>query len=348
MGAYINSTNAQNLNCLALAKHLNKNQFEVFSLHVYSGNLSRDDSYPEGVTIFNCFRPFKLSKYLGYFWGIWRSDIVYLPKGELVKFNRFWIKVLRKRAFSTVEGILDKTIIPTEKRKRKAMEFYNSFEKLYSITSFMKEYNFRYHGLECEESILYLGTDIETFRQAEQRVTENLQNIVLIGNDLIRKGIYDFFEIAKTLPEVNFHIVGTGIGKINVNREVESAKIENITYHGGLNMHQLSKLLRSMQIHILPSRSEGFPKVTLETAAAGVPSIVYADYGANEWISHEKDGFVVDRLEEMIAIIKDLKANPDKLNRISTNAIALAEQFDWKVLVKDWEEEILKLYKDKQ
>ena len=41
----------------------------------------------------------------------------------------------------------------------------------------------------------------------------------------------------------------------------------------------MSELLKDMQLHIFPSRSEGFPKVILETACAGVPSLVYADYG---------------------------------------------------------------------
>ena len=36
LGAYVNSTNAQNLNCLALAKHLDKSQFDITVLSLYS------------------------------------------------------------------------------------------------------------------------------------------------------------------------------------------------------------------------------------------------------------------------------------------------------------------------
>ena len=98
-----------------------------------------------------------------------------------------------------------------------------------------------------------------------------------------------------------------------------------------------------MNLHILPSRSEGFPKVTLETAAAGVPSLVYGDYGANEWITHHQDGFVVDTLEQMIETVRLLKENPDLLQLNSKNAIALAHRFAWQLLVKDWENEIIKI-----
>ena len=92
-----------------------------------------------------------------------------------------------------------------------------------------------------------------------------------------------------------------------------------------------------------PSRSEGFPKVTLECASAGVPSIVYGDYGADEWITTGKDGYVVNTLEEVKNIIEDLIANPDKLKELSKNAVKLGKKFDWEIVIKEWEREIEKI-----
>ena len=93
-------------------------------------------------------------------------------------------------------------------------------------------------------------------------------------------------------------------------------------------------------MHIFPSRSEGFPKVTLETAAMGVPSIVYSDYGASEWITTGKNGYVVDKIDDIEVILKDLQQSPWKLNTLADEAIKLAESFDWRVLIKDWEKVI--------
>ncbi|MCF6173219.1 MAG: hypothetical protein L3J44_05485, partial [Campylobacteraceae bacterium] len=55
LGAYINSTNAQNLNCLALAKHLDKTKFDVYTLELYSGNLQIEPM--ESVITFKVFYP---------------------------------------------------------------------------------------------------------------------------------------------------------------------------------------------------------------------------------------------------------------------------------------------------
>ena len=107
---------------------------------------------------------------------------------------------------------------------------------------------------------------------------------------------------------------------------------------------ELITLLKNSDLHILPSKSEGFPKVTLETAAAGIPSLVYADYGADEWITHNHNGWVVNSLTEMIKIIHNLIDHPELLILNSKNAKTLAKKFDWSNIIKQWEEEIINLY----
>ena len=98
--------------------------------------------------------------------------------------------------------------------------------------------------------------------------------------------------------------------------------------------------MENIQLHVFPSRAEGFPKVTLETAAAGVLSVVYDDYGANEWITSGKNGFVVKSVNDMITVIQDLLDHPEKLQPLADNARELAKSFDWKVRIKDWEKVI--------
>ena len=53
----------------------------------------------------------------------------------------------------------------------------------------------------------------------------------------------------------------------------------------------------------MPSKSEGFPKVILEAASVGIPSIVYDSYGASEWMQNNKNGFIVKDFQNVIDII---------------------------------------------
>lgn len=347
LGAYVNTTNAQNLNCLAIAEHLDKELFEVFTLKVYSGNLKIPAM--QGVNMFTCFNPHRISKYVGYLWGIYKCDIAYLPKGEIYSWNSFWIKLFKRKSFSTVEGVLDKknmeSAIQAKGSYSQVIHSYKAFDRIFSITKFLGIYNQKHHQILTETMPLYLGTNTELFLNS-QKSFSSLKNIIYIGRLFERKGVYDFLSIVETFPTLQFHLVGDGDQKEQIIKTIQEKQIKNCKIYGIVNHKVLGELLDTMDLHILPSRSEGFPKVTLETAAAGVPSLVYSDYGAKEWITHNQNGFVVDTLEQMIETVTQLKNNPDLLKQNSVNAIALAKRFDWQLAVKDWEKVILALSKN--
>ena len=347
LGAFINSTNAQNLNCLALARHLDKSQFEVYALELYSGNLESQRGIIPGLRIFHCFRPFLISKYLGFLWGIWHCDVAYLPKSEMSAWVCFLLKIFRKKSFKTVEGIYD------QENLKSAVEVFGSYEnfiksflchtQVFSITEYLGNYNRTNHGINSEPNPLYLGCETELFMNDIIRSGE-MRSIAYIGRLKKRKGIYDIVELARVFPTIDFLIFGNGEERENLLRLIKLEKLNNLLLKGVLPHLKLSKELEKIDLHILPSRSEGFPKVTLETAAAGVPSIVYADYGASEWITHGKDGFVVDSFSEIVEAVKFLISHPEKLKDVSENSILLARRFDWKVVIKDWEKVIFDIY----
>ena len=349
LAGYINSTNAQNLNCRALAKYLDQNKFDIGALKLYSGSLP-DENFIKNIKVFKAFYPFRLSRYLMYTIGILWADVVYMPKREMPKYTTFLIRLLKKKSFSTIEIVFDKTTLKSITNYFGSLEnmksYYKSFDRLYSITSFMRKKNEEMIGVKTDSKTLYLGTDIDTFFNGSKKV-DYLKNVIIIGNDLIRKGIYEYLELAKEFPSITFHIVGSGNGKIHIPTEIEKRALTNVNYHGSLTHNELKILLETIDLHVFPSRFEGFPKVTLETAAAGVPSLVYDDYGAEEWITHNKNGFVVHTLAEMKETIKRLRENPKILQKTSQNAVQLAKRFDWESVVKEWEAVIEELYNEK-
>jgi len=350
LGGYINFINAQNLNCRALADHLDKNRFDVYALLLYSGTL--DTNKFDETHLFKCRYPHKIFKYLGYFWGILNCDVAYLPKGEICNWNKFWIKLLGRKSLRTVEGIYGKEMLGEilSNKNITYKEFKKSFEgydKLFSITRFVKNYNEKHHNIKCEEKILYLGADIDIFLNVNKAI-ESLKNIIFIGRLKRRKGVFDILEIAKSFPELNFYMAGNGEDEEEIKRDIASNKMKNVELLGTLTHEELASKLKSMDLHLFPSRSEGFPKVTLETAAAGVPSLVYDDYGADGWITHGKNGYVVHTIEEIKETIKHLKDNPKELQEVSKNAIEMAKRFDWRVVIKEWERVIEELYNEKK
>jgi len=346
LSGIVNSTNAQNLNCLALAKHLDPEKFEVRALTIYSGDLH---STPTPTTYTYPIRyPAKVWHPIQLMRGILWSDVAYLCKPEYWKWQRLLIRVFHKKAFKTIEGAfigtnIDKALAlkSIAGSKKALLESLTFTGNTYSITEAMKSVNEKAIGLKTKEKVLYLGAETEQFRNDIRR--EKLTDVAIIGGNLFYKGLNDFFELAKRFPQLIFHVIGSGMGKVNPEVEVERLGLKNIVCHGSLSHTELAEALKGIQLHIFPSRAEGFPKVTLETAAAGVPSLVYDDYGAGEWIKDGESGFVVKTIEDMVGVVQRLISEPALLQKVSEGARAMAKRFDWKVLVKEWERVIEEL-----
>lgn len=341
LGGFINSTNAQNLNCLALAKYLDKSKYEVYTMAFKNGDFNVKPI--EGVKIIKARLPYRIFKYWCWLKGVILCDILYLPKEQLVKYIYFWKRLLGKKSFFTVEGVYSGTnyqkLITQLGSNENAVKFYSLYDNVFSITKYMQIYNSENIGIKSN-GILYLGIDFNRFVNDTKR--KKLTDIIFIGNNMRDKGITDFFMCAESFKDINFHIVGGG-GNYDITNETKKRNLPNVTLHGSLSHDKLSEVLKNVQLMFFPSRSEGFPKVTLECAASGVPSIVYDDYGADEWITTGKNGFVVNTLDEAKNVIEDLVANPNKISELSKNAVELGKKFDWKSVIKDWETVIDKL-----
>ena len=141
---------------------------------------------------------------------------------------------------------------------------------------------------------------------------------------------------------LRFIIIGDGFDKESLLR----LSTENVTFLGILDHSKIQKILIETDLLFLPSKSEGFPKVVLEVAASGIPSIVYNTYGASEWMTNNVDGFIVDNFEEVKSLISRLLKDSSILEKISKNAFKLAAKYDWKVIIKDWETVIEDLFNE--
>lgn|GEM_PF-775164 len=356
LGGYVNSQNAQNNNCRSLSEHLDKEKFEVWTMLTWYGYPKNNDfTRTQGVHYLHntpagflekLHLPYWLFAWMAYAVGIMKCDVAYLPKGEYVRFCHFVAWLSGCKLFTTLEGIIDDTLLAqSNSTSKQYLSKFSCFEpRLYSITKYIAGREHWNKGLVFSGKILYLGVESAKFLYADGHHTL-LKNIVFIGFSLIRKRASEFIKMAEEFPEIKFHIVGGNAleGGIRVEDYLKDHHIGNCVYHGPLDHSRLAELLKSMDLMYFPSRSEGFPKVMLETACAGVPTLCYGDYGANEWITTGKDGYVVNTFEEACNVIRFLIYNPERLQELSQNAVELGKSFDWKVLVKVWEEEIARI-----
>jgi glycosyltransferase involved in cell wall biosynthesis len=93
--------------------------------------------------------------------------------------------------------------------------------------------------------------------------------VIYVGRLSREKGVHVLLEAARSLPDIPFHIIGTGPEQSALDR----SSPPNVTFEGFVGHASLSHLYRSARVLVLPSvtyETNG-PYVALEAMAHGVP-----------------------------------------------------------------------------
>ena len=338
LGGYINYTNAQNLNCRAIAEHLNKDKFEVYALKVHFG-----DNEKYTTKSFNCFKPFHITQHFGFLWGILHCDVAYFSKHvDTPIWTLKLSKLLKKPIFTTIEGnvtdLSKPNLIGLFRSQQKMKNHFTYFNAVFGITQQL--INCTHQVIKMRKTPLFLGVDLKNFSPHNK---EKLASIVFVGGLIKRKRVEEFLRLAEHFSTLQFHIIGVGPEGAGV----KLAAPKNIVFHGAMNHKEMDAIFSSSDLLFLPSKSEGFPKVILEAASAGVPSVVYNTYGASNWMNDRENGFIVNDFNEVKSIVNELLNDSILLQNTSEGAVKLAQKFDWRNIILDWEKVIVDLQNGK-
>lgn len=104
-----------------------------------------------------------------------------------------------------------------------------------------------------------------------------------------------------------------------------------VTFKGSQSRSCLAEMLRGARLCLVPSHSETFGLIALESAASGTPVIASAAGGLREAVVHGETGQLMDSrlaIDWASAMIR-LLADPELLGRMGTVARIHARRFSW-------------------
>lgn len=214
-----------------------------------------------------------------------------------------------------------------------------------------------YPELKGKISTIHNGIDLEAFErplrtfstQHRERVREELFHasseefvILSIAELHPRKGlkylIEAYAEIEQKEPKTKLVIVGDGPERKTLEKLIKKLKLENKVLLPG-KQENISQILKSAQLFVLPSVKEAFGLVVLEAMAAQIPIVATRVGGIPEIVENTKSGELVEpanyrALAEKIMNVMDNNALMQKLAYMGHHRVKI---FDVKEMIRKTE-----------
>jgi glycosyltransferase involved in cell wall biosynthesis len=133
--------------------------------------------------------------------------------------------------------------------------------------------------------------------------------VVFAGRHIPEKRAPAVVEAVARTPGVTGIVFGDGPERGRVLEAIERTGAP-VTAPGFVDPETLQQALRTALCMVLPSRREGYGMIVVESAAAGVPSVVTRepDNAATELVEDGVNGFVAESLDDLPAAIEKVRA----------------------------------------
>lgn len=219
-----------------------------------------------------------------------RKPIIYFIRGDKQKTISYEFKQGSFKKFIEVSVLFYDFSLQWFLKRRNTLAF-----------TFGKDLQHKYRNLVSTENIFNLTPMIsENIIYKSQEIPE-VKNVLYVGRLSKAKGLYDlltaFAKIIKSSKRnLVLHIAGSGREETNLRQEAENLGISHLTrFHGFIpNGDKLWSLYSQCQLFILPSYTEGTPRVLFEAMARGVAVITTNVGGIPYIVKDEINGLVIE------------------------------------------------------
>lgn len=217
---------------------------------------------------------------------------------------------------------LGDTLITPTPYSKKLLDGYGIGRKIYAVSN---------------------GIEIDHFKRNEKlgkefrkkyHYTKEDKVIVGIGLYIERKGIVDFVELAKRMPEYKF--IWFGYSPLSAAtspvKKAVNTKLDNLHFAGYVPSDDIMGALSGADLYIFPTleETEGIPIV--EACATGIDAIIRDIPVFDEWLEDGKNVYKAKDVDEFEVKIK--KILNKELPSVTKNAYKVAEERDLKIIGK--------------
>ena len=228
--------------------------------------------------------------------------------------------------------------------KKWLIKCYSLGDVIVTPTSYSKKLLEGYKGLENKKIYaISNGIEIEFFKKDKKlgekfrkdyNIKKDEKVIIGIGLYIERKGIADFVELAKRLPEYKF--IWFGYSPLSAAtkpvRDAVNTKLDNLTFAGYVERDVIRGAMNGCDLYLFPTleETEGIP--IIEACACETDAIIRDIPIFEGWLEDGKNVHKAKDVDDFEKKIKEFFAG--KLKSVSKNSYKLAQERDLKNIAK--------------
>jgi glycosyltransferase involved in cell wall biosynthesis len=213
-------------------------------------------------------------------------------------------------------------------------------DHIVAISQFLAKMARELYGDKC--SVIPMGVDLDLFAPSGRPKSEQTKKVLSVGNVRSHKRPEVFLSLAERFRDAQFLWIGEGDRRNALIAEAARRGLHNLSFPGALARAEIADELRTADVFVMPSRSEGVPKATQEAAASGVPCVVFGYYEPVAVIDGQ-NGYVVWNDSELESRLGELLENPKLREEMGRNGREISPAWNWALLAPQWERGLLRV-----
>ncbi len=223
----------------------------------------------------------------------------------------------------------DIIITPTEYSK-KLLQTYNLNKKIYSLTNAI-------------DTTFFSKTQERANRfKKEYSINDNEKVIISVGHFIERKGILDFIQLARLMPNIKFIWFGY-TQKYLLTRKIKQAiknAPKNLIFPGYVNSEKLRDAYCGADLFAFMTKEETEGIVLLEALACKIPTIIYDINVYKDWLETNKDIYKAIDFNDFYQLTKKIIDN--KLPDLTENGLLISKQRS----ISNTSKKLIKIYQE--
>jgi len=188
---------------------------------------------------------------------------------------------------------------------------YTSIQSIVCVSHFIKTVLEKDLKKLDRIKVVHSGIDLQRFTfkntgilRKEFNIAPSIKIVANVAAIAPHKDYFTFVDVAKSLPQYNFIIIGDGPLENEIKSYAKEKEVNNIIFTGFLS--NIEKYLKSLDCFLITSETEGLGTSILDAMICKIPVVGTRAGGIPEIVIHEKTGLIAE-IRDVVELSKSVE-----------------------------------------